>query len=212
MVVIIHFTTTPASAVAPVPVQVTNTPLPVQGTVNAHINNATVPVSGSVAVSSLPPVQLSGTSPVTFTNTSSTPLFTENEGAARSAVAATCDFVFTDPPSQLSCQLATVPQAQILVIETVTCRATSPPGVPVGPFSLYVASSAISGGSFYQYYDLPLRRASSSSSSSDDYDLISPLRAYALPGTGVSIIGVGQSSPQLQAGISCTIAGHLVAQ
>jgi hypothetical protein len=63
--VIIHFTTTPASAVAPVPVQVTNTPLPVQGTVNAHINNATVPVSGSVAVSSLPPVQLSGTSPVT---------------------------------------------------------------------------------------------------------------------------------------------------
>jgi hypothetical protein len=180
-----------------VPVRVTNTPLPVQGAVSANITNSSVPVSGSVNVS----------------NTQNAPLFAEIESAARAAVGASCDVDFTDPPSQVSCPLGTVPSGKILVIETVTCRADTSIGGSIGPFTLSVGTPGMGGGAPLPfYYDLALTKTTTIPGAYDMYVLTSQIRVYAAPGTGVAAIGIGEKPINARTGMVCTIAGHLVTQ
>src|SRR5438874_2727588 len=99
------------------PVTVTNTPLPIEGAVNANIINASIPVggtvgvnslpaiSGTVAVTSLPQVTLSGTSAVSISNTSGTPVFADVDGPARRGVGANCSVGFPAVQAQVSCTL-----------------------------------------------------------------------------------------------------------
>jgi len=182
-------------------VQVTNTPLPVQ------INNAQVPISGTVAVSSLPAVTLNGTPQVSVSTTSSTPLFADAERAARNAVGANCFVYFTTPPTQVSCTLMTVPSGMTLVIETETCRADVDPGGGFGPVVLNLVPPH---SQYYVGYDLALPRINNIPGS-DNYALSAAMRLYADQNTTVSLSASGASGVAVIGGISCSIAGYLVA-
>lgn len=187
----------PLAHAANVPVRVINTPLPVQGTVNANITNSSVPVSGSVSVS----------------NTPDAPLFAEIENAARSAVAATCNVDFTDPPSQVNCQLGTVPLGKILVIEMIACGASTSIGGTIGPISLVVGAPHMSGGVVQNtYFNLALTKVTTIPEAYDQYAFTSQIRAYSVPGSTVYISAVGEKPLVARTSVSCTIAGHLVNQ
>lgn len=143
-------------------------------------------------------------------NTPKAPLFTEMESAARSAVGASCDVHFTNPPTQVSCKLGTVPAGKILVIETVTCRANTSIGASIGPFTLSVGTPGIGGGLLPLYYDLALTKTTTIPGAYDMYAITSPIRVYASSGTGVAVIGTGEKPTNAITGMVCTIAGHLV--
>lgn len=198
----------------PVPTLVTNTPLPVQGTIDAHITNATVPVSGTVAVSTLPPVTLSGTSQVSFSNTKATPLFVDTDNSTRAAVSAACDAPFNGS-GNAQCLLATVPASQTLVIETITCTLSVAIGTPVVPIVLNMGGPPIGGGAPISLnHRLLLTRAATAGL--DYYGLTTPVRMYAAGGNGGStgvyvFTGVGPGSAN-QGGLGCNISGHMVSQ
>jgi hypothetical protein len=149
---IIGFLTIPPTPVqgapGPAPVTVVNTPLPVQGTVNANITNATVPVSGTVnasqngawnvGVSNFPATQtvsFNGAQPVSFANTSTSPIFTldvDNNGR----IPFQAEFVLdnTNPGTTPGCGITQcqanfdVPNGKRLVLEQVSAKIQGAPG------------------------------------------------------------------------------------
>jgi hypothetical protein len=169
-----------------------------------------VPVSGTVAVSSLPAVTLSGTSPVSFSNTSSTPLFVDSENSSRAGIGAECDAPF-DGTGFAQCQLAAVPAGQILVIETITCAASVATGSQVVPIVLNMGGPPIGGGAPISLnHRLPLTRTATAGL--DYYGLTTPVRMYAAGGTNVFVFaGVGPSTAGV-GDLGCAISGHMAAQ
>jgi len=131
----------------PLPVSVTNTPLPVSGGVNVNNFPASQNVNGTVQVGSLPPVTLSGTSPVSVTNPVSisnipginspfNPLFVEPDAAgAEIPDAGVCGF--TTPltnvqDAQNSCTFPGTPPAQDRrVLENFSVSVSVPAGTVV---------------------------------------------------------------------------------
>lgn len=210
-------TSKPAPAQHVVPVRVVNTPLPtsisnavrVSGAVNANVTNSVLPISGAVtATIANTPVPVSGTVNSNFSNTSSTPVFADTDGPARSGVAASCDVQFTG--GQVNCTLTTVPNNKILVIETISCRAQGPAGGTPPNLSLNVSSIPVAGGlATGFYYFLAMQHISTDPGFSDNYGLTSRVTIYAAPGTPVFLTGTGQSGVTIN-GMICAISGHLV--
>jgi len=215
---------TPAQLPPPsVPVKVTNTPLPVQGTVsisntvpvagtvNAYVTNSVLPVSGAVtATIANTPVPITGAVTADFSNTSSTPLFADTDGPARSGFGASCFVQFPIPGNQETCVIANVPNGKTLVVETISCFADVPQGGDAPLMTLFVASTPISGGpAALVYYYLALPKVSTITGS-DQYAITTPVRIYAAPGGFVSLSASGASGPNLIAGANCAISGHLV--
>ena len=206
----------PAQA-APIaaPVIVTNTPLPIQGSVTASISNASVPVSGTVAVSSLPPVTLSGTSPVSFSNTPTTPIYADADRPARNGFGAQCFSPPVDSSGQTGCTIATIPAGREVVIETITCHIAvgtgRPPQMQLNAPSLQLGGG---GGPFYvSYYLQPTRIYGDSSS--EVWRFASPLRIYAFAAPAGSVdIGVNLQSgtSTVPQGFNCAIGGYMVGQ
>ncbi len=200
----------PVHAAIAAPVKVVNgpaDPVPVRGIVDAHINNATIPVSGQVSVSSLPALSLS--------NTSSTPLFVDEGNTARAAVGAQCDFDFVADTST-QCQIAAVPDGQILVIETVTCAASAPTGTVMPPIVLSMGATPIGGGAAINLnHRLFLTRTAEPGTAIglDYYGLTTPVRMYAAANTGVWVsAGMGPIPGNVRPDLACAISGHLVNQ
>jgi hypothetical protein len=221
-------TSLPVSVVnTPLPVQgtvnatITNSPLAVQGSINANITNGSLPVGGTVGVSSLPPVTLSGVSPVSLSNSSATPVFVDTWNTARAGVGATCQ-AFFDASGTAQCTLATIPVGQTLVIESVTCGAAVASGSPVVPIILNVEAPAIGGGGglLSIAYRLPLTKSASITSgvpALDYYGVATPITLYASAngGTGPApvymSVQVGSSTANT-GNASCSLSGYVVAQ
>jgi hypothetical protein len=132
-----------------VPVDVTNTPLPVQGTVSATesgawtvgVNNlpSTQAVSGTVAVSNFPT-----TTPISFSNTSTTPLFVDTDRAARENVSFECSTsILSGSGGDVVCAPAyTVPAGQILVIDSVSLSVYLDTGSQISSAALLIKPSS----------------------------------------------------------------------
>jgi hypothetical protein len=109
------------------PVDVTNTPLPVQGTVSANqsgawtvgVNNlpSTQAVSGTVNIGNFP-----ASTPISFSNTSTTPLFVDTDLPARENVSYECTAAIpSGGAGNAVCAPAyTVPSGQILVVDSIS--------------------------------------------------------------------------------------------
>jgi hypothetical protein len=197
-----------------IPVSVTNIPLPV----NANITNASVPVTGTVAVSSLPAVQLSGTPAVSVSNTATTPIYVDTDRPARYAFDASCGTPQIDPVSgQANCVLYTVPEGHTAVIESVACSATASAGKGVGSAVLTIPFN--SGPTIYFPLALTNQTNNTTGQGLEDWVVTSQVRVYAnAPSTGTSNIGLffdvngaSLSTPTalLQA-VTCTITGYVV--
>jgi hypothetical protein len=172
-----------------------------------------VPVSGTVAVSTLPAVTLSGTSAVSFSNTSSTPLFVDTGDTTRSGIGASCDSSF-DSAGFAQCVIATVPAGQILVIETITCSASVATGSQIVPIVLNMGGTPIGGGAPISLNHRLLLTRSATNGSLDYYGITTPVRMYAAGGTdgstNVSVfVGVGTSTANV-GDLGCAISGHIV--
>jgi hypothetical protein len=214
-----HFSSAPASAIAPVPVQVTNTPLPVQGTVNAHINNTTaLPIAGTVGVSSLPAVQLSGTSPVSLSNTATTPIYVDADRAARSGFNAECFTGNVDTTAgQAQCALFNIPEGRQVVIESVSCQAELFAGEGPGDVQLIVPNVPLGGGGLTNVHHRLTLTKQAGDSTLDIWAMTTAFRVYGSSPTGFGDQGVyvffraNPASPPPQ-GIFCHVSGYLVGQ
>lgn len=219
-----HFTSPPATAIAPIPVQVTNTPLPVQGTVNANVLNAVnvsgnvnANVAGTVAVSSLPAVQLSGTSPVSFSNTATTPLYVDVDASARQGFNAECFTGNVDPINgQASCSLLTIPAGRQIVIESVSCQAELFAGEGPGDVQLIVPNAPLGGGAPVNVHHRLTLTKQAGDATLDIWAMTTPFRVYGGAPSGGSV-GVGvffRANPARPApqDMFCHVSGYLVGQ
>jgi hypothetical protein len=207
-----HFTNTPASAIAPVPVQVMNTPLPV----SAQINNTTaLPISGTVAVSSLPAVQLSGVSPVSLSNTATSPIYADIDRAARNGFNAECNGTI-DASGQTQCALFSIPEGSQVVIESVSCSAELAAGQGPGDTQLVVPNVPLGGGALsYVHHFLALSKQGGNGSI-DIWAMTTPFRVYASSPTGYGdqpVFAFFRANPgSVNQGIFCHVSGYLVGQ
>jgi hypothetical protein len=197
--VLTHFGSAPASAVAPVPVQVTNTPLPVQGTVNtnATILN-TVPISGSVSLAG---------------NSRTSPVYVDADLPASRGFGATCYIPDVDPSTnEATCSLLNLSSGQEAVIETVTCDALIAAGY-LPSLELITVAPALGGGTVELDHFLALTKVWGDSSI-ELWKFASPLRIYVF-GPGVSTGSLAaffgsNYSASVRQNVSCSISGYLV--
>jgi hypothetical protein len=188
----------PARA-APTPVNVMNTP-----TVQANVTN------GSIAVR----------------NNAANPLHVDTGSAASSGMGSSC-YVSGSVDGQLSCQISTVPQGKILVIETLMCTASVLAGTPFSQLILTVGAPnpmlPAAGNTSITNHFLPMtRNASGDLNGLTAFGLISPVRIYAFGpavGNGVEIpifvmgtVGFPASPSGPNPGFVCSLAGHFESQ
>jgi hypothetical protein len=216
--VLTHLTGAPAAAVAPIPVQVTNTPLPVQGTVNAHINNTTaLSVTGTVGVSSLPAVQLSGTSPVSLSNTATTPIYVDTDRAARNGFNAECSGTIDPVYGQMQCPLFTIPEGHQVVIESVSCQAALLAGDGPGDVQLIVPNVPLGGGGYVNVHHRLTLTKQAGDSTLDIWAMTAAFRAYGGAPNGVGdqpVFLFFRATPgsTFTPGAGCAVSGYLVGQ
>jgi hypothetical protein len=141
------------------------------------------------------------------------------------AVGASCDGSF-DAGGVAQCNIATIPEGQILVIEEVTCGASVLAGARIGSILLGMGSPAVPSdppvpGIRPVNHTLVLTRLFSvldGSPQHDYYGLTNQVKMYAfggLPGIGGSstVFVNAQSGGTLNTGgVDCTISGHMLAQ
>jgi hypothetical protein len=198
--VMMHFGSAPASAIAPVPVQVTNAPLPVQGTVNANATILnTVPIAGSVSLAG---------------NSRTTPVYVDTDLPARRGFGATCYIPDVDPSTnEATCSLLSLSSGQEAVVETVTCSALVAAGNLPGLELITVAPSLGGGGTVELDHFLALTKVWGDSSI-ELWKFASPLRIYVSgPGvsTGSLAVFFGSTySASVRQNASCSISGYIV--
>jgi hypothetical protein len=123
-----------AAATPSLPVTVVNTPLPVSGTVSANQSGA-----WTVGVNNFP-----ASTPISFSNTSTTPLFVDTERAARENVSYECT---TSIPASGGGDVVclpgyTVPAGQILVIDSVSLFVYLDTGTQISSAALLIKPSS----------------------------------------------------------------------
>ncbi len=206
-VALVSIGTSLASAAPPsLPVSVVNTPLPVQGS-----------VTGTVAVSTLPAVQLSGTPAVKLNTTPATPVYVDTDRPARGGFNASCFTGGVDAVSgQASCSLLTIPAGRQVVIETISCQALLTGGDGPGDVQLIVPNTPFTPGGPDHVSHLLALSKQASGNGVDIWRMTTPLRAYgSAPAQGTVDIGLffrANYSPSVSQGLSCTISGYLVGQ
>jgi hypothetical protein len=210
-----HFTSPPATAIAPIPVQVTNTPLPVQGTVSANVVNP-VTVSGTVNAN------INGTPTVNANVTNAS--LTVGNPATNPVLVRDVDNAANNPFESYVCRAGGVYTANCAPgLDTVTIPTTTDSGAPVKMLVIeYVSGSCkagvggdISNVQFdipfggYAHYLVPVRTYSDSNEI--DYAFAQETRLYAGPGQPVTV-GTERhvGSPDYECILQFT--GHFVTQ
>lgn len=200
------------------PVTVVNTPLSVTGSVNASITNAALPVAGTVAVSSLPSVTLSGTSPVSLNTSEFLPLYVEPDAAAaNNPYVSEC--ISNGPISQFQLggndctSFIQVFSGTRLVIEYASIWARVPAGTLVA--NAYVGIYEGASGTVPEAY-LPLTKTATDGLS-DYYTASAPVRGYAQYSSSYPVGGVScgitttqESSSTTPFQFVCVVNGHTV--
>jgi hypothetical protein len=182
-------------------VNVINAQLPVVGSVNSHITNTVVPISGTVNVNSMPAINLS--------NTSTTPLFVDPDSSARSAVAAVCSAIF-DANGSASCTLTTVPNGQILVVDTISCVAGTVQGGLVTPLVLSFNAIPVGGGAATSFFhQLALTKVGGDAEDGDFWGLTTQVRIY-MTGSVFLRGQIGTVPNNFGGSMGCEISGHMV--
>lgn len=185
--------------------------------------NGTANVSGSINVGNFPSTQnvsgtvaLSGTSPVSLSNnTPTTPVYVDDERAARNGFAAHC-LATVDSTGDVGCSLSPLLGGQEAVIETVTCEAQVATG-NTPRLSLIVPSLLLNGNgtNFPVLYEVPITRVSGDSVG-EIWSFASPLHLYAFgPPVGSVQIGLNFQvavSQTIIESATCSVAGYLVGQ
>ena len=202
-----------------VPVSVVNTPLSVTGSVNASITNAALPVVGTVAVSSLPSVTLSGTSPVSLNTSEFVPLYVEPDAAAaNNPYVSECISNGPISPSVLGSNdcfsFLQVFAGSRLVIEYASLWARVPAGTVVANAYVGIYEGSV-GGTVPQAY-LPITKTATDGVS-DYYTASAPVRGYAVSTSSYPVGGVSCGIATTQASSSstpfqfvCVVNGHTV--
>ena len=188
------------------PVSIVNTPLPVQGN-----------VTGTVAVSSLPAVQLSGTSTVKLNTTPLAPAYVDTDRPARNGFNVSCFTGNVDPVyGQAACTLLSIPAGRQVVLETISCQAVLVGGDGPGDVQLIVPNTPFTPGGPDHVSHLLALSKQASGNGLDIWRTTTPLRAYeSAPAQGSVDIGLffrANYSPSVTQGISCTVSGYLVGQ
>ena len=184
-----------ATATGSAPVTVMNTtPIPVAGSVTATVSgtvaaqqsgswNVGITGTPNINVGNFPTVQ-----PVSFSNSSSTPLFVDTDSPARSAASGQCNASY----SQIGiadCILVTVPAGKILVVDTLSASANVPSGQSVSELELLTQARDVSGAAVELSYIVPVRLIGSNSNTffgkADFYAFGGPLTFYAIGGSTI---------------------------
>lgn len=192
-----------------IPVVVTNTPLPVSisgtPTVNANIGTPNVNINGTPNVNA------------NITTSATAPLYVDTDRPARNGFNASCG----TPPinlttGQAQCQLYTVPEASIVVIETVACSATVSAGQGVPTVEMIVPKDGVQF-----YYPLAMTNQTNNNTGVglDVWANTSPIRVYANSPQGgtnsvflfFDVAATSLSTPDASIqSVSCSISGHVV--
>ena len=203
-----------AYAAPSLPVSIVNVPLPVTGTVN--VGN-TVPVTGTVNANIT-----SGS--IGISNTAGNPLYVEQGDTARHAVEAACDVLF-DSSGQAGCNLSVgggaplVPAGQILVIESLSCRASvNHVSNPYSDLLLLISMPAAPNHANFYHNFLMSRFLSLTDGSPqlDYYAFAAPMKMYAYGFTSgtTNVFVQVQAGPFTSSvgGLTCSVSGYYVAQ
>lgn len=203
-----------AYAAPSLPVSIVNLPLSVTGTVS--VGN-TVPVTGTVNANIT-----SGS--VGIATTAANPLYVEGGDTARHAVEAACDVLF-DSTGQAGCTLSTgggaplVPAGQILVIESISCRASvNHLSNPYSDLLLLISMPAAPNHANFYHNFLMSRFLSLTDGSPqlDYYAFATPMKmyAYGFPAATTNVFVQIQAGPFTAGvgGLTCSVSGYYVAQ
>jgi hypothetical protein len=201
-----------AVAIAQTNVDVVNTP-------SVRVVNPVLRVGGSVTIANPAtfPVPVAGNVNATVTGS------VDAQGSARAAVSGACDVNNLYPSGTGYCTLATVAPGQILVIESISCFAHLPTGVPFEAIGLQLQAPVPGVGVTTVNHFLPLTPAPNGNYGGvSAYALLTPIKLYAFGPTLASGGGPVSVSIGVQAGplpstnaapsFGCSMAGVLESQ
>ena len=193
-------------------VDVVNTP-------SVRVANPVLRVGGSVTVvnPAASPVPVSGSVNATIAGS------VDAQGSARAAVSGYCTVANLYPSGTGNCVLASVPAGQILVIESILCRALVPAGVPFNVVILQLQAPAPGAGLQGLNHLLTLTPTPNASFGGNTaYSLVTPIKLYAFGAAANSGAGPTPVSVGVQAGalpptnenpsLYCSMAGVVEGQ
>jgi hypothetical protein len=198
---------TAAAGSAPVTV-VAPLPLPVSGSVTGNVN-ATIVGTANVNAT------IVGTPAVSVSNTSSTPVFVDANGPARSPAGGFCTAAVNSSglavcfPSINSATGTTVPSGKTLVVDTVSVTISLGTGSKVqmatfgGFFS--IGGDAVQSDAIF----VPLTLTATNLNSLDEYTFASPVTIYSIAGQGLGCSATTNDTSQTGT-MQCLFTGHFV--
>lgn len=214
-VVLSYIPSRPAAAAGAAPVFVTNTggsPVPVSYPTTPTVNVGTLPaISGSVSVSNFPNTQnvsFNGTAqPISFSNTSTTPLFVDTNGPAREAVSGNCNAQGTNASGVTSCTLVLVPAGKVLVVESLSIRVKISASKQIEDNGCSISANDVSGNATFNFFT-PALVLQGSDGTLNYYTWGGPVTLYA--GTAISCFLHSTDTSDAAASLLVSFGGHLV--
>jgi hypothetical protein len=177
------------------------------------VNSIPLTVTGNVGITGTPNVNVGNfpsVQPVSFSNSSGTPLFVDVDAPARSAVSGTCHAAL-DGSGSATCEVLSVPVGKTLVVDTLTAEIAVTSGKEIVDADVSVSARDVSGSVQTFFYILPVKLIGTDPITNHDfYVFTSPLTLYAVGGTAVS--GRAFTTDTSASGLmGIGLSGHLVA-